>query len=235
MKIAGIEVEVIRKDIKNLHLAVYPPDGRVRLAAPADVNMQTLELYTTSKIGWIKRQQRMFLNQDRQPPRQYVDRESHYYLGKRYLLRVHETDNINRYPRIILRTKTYIDIYVKPGYTIEQKSELFKEWYRARFKELLPELTNKWERIVGVAPSTYMIKTMKTKWGSCKIETANINLNLELIKKPVDCIEYVLAHELTHLLERNHNDVFQAYMDRHIPKWKSIRDELNRLPVGEID
>ena len=234
MKIAGIEVEVIRKDIKNLHLAVYPPDGRVRLAAPADVNMQTLELYTTSKIGWIKRQQRMFLNQDRQPPRQYVDRESHYYLGKRYLLRVHETDNINRYPRIILRTTTYIDMYVKPDYSIEQKAELFKEWYRFRFKELLPELTNKWERIVGVAPNTYMIKTMKTKWGSCKIETANINLNLELIKKPVDCVEYVLAHELTHLLERNHNDVFQAYMDRHIPKWKSIRDELNRLPVGEI-
>lgn len=234
MKIAGIEVEVIRKDIKNLHLAVYPPDGRVRLAAPADVNMQTLELYTTSKIGWIKRQQRMFLNQDRQPPRQYVDRESHYYLGKRYLLRVHETDNINRYPRIILRTKTYIDMYVKPDYSIEQKAELFKEWYRFRFKELMPELTNKWERIVGVAPNTYMIKTMKTKWGSCKIETANINLNLELIKKPVDCIEYVLAHELTHLLERNHNEVFLAYMDRHIPKWKSIRDELNRLPVGEI-
>ncbi len=234
MNIAGIEVEVIRKDIKNIHLAVYPPDGRVRLAAPADVNLQTLELYTTSKIGWIKRQQRLFLNQDRQSPRQYVDRESHYYLGKRYLLRVHETDHLIRYPKIILRTKTYIDMYIKPGFSVEQKAELFKEWYRTRFKELLPELTDKWEGIVGVSPSTYMIKTMTTKWGSCKIETANINLNLELIKKPVDCIEYVLAHELTHLLERNHNDVFQAYMDRHIPKWKSIRDELNRLPVGEI-
>ena len=234
MKIGGIEVELVRKDIKNIHLAVYPPDGRVRLAAPTDINLKSLELYTISKIGWIRRQQRKYLKQSRQSPRQYLYRETHYYLGRNYLLRVNEVDKKHRYPTVEIKTKTYIDMYVKPEYTTEQKAELMKEWYRARFKELLPELISKWERIVGVKPKTYMIKMMKTKWGSCKPETGNINLNLELIKKPQDCIEYVLAHELTHLLERTHNDVFQAYMDRHIPKWKSIRKVLNELPVGEI-
>lgn len=234
MKIGGIEVELVRKDIKNIHLAVYPPDGRVRLAAPTDINLKSLELYTISKIGWIRRQQRKYLKQSRQSPRQYLYRETHYYLGRNYLLRVNEVDKKHRYPTVEIKTKTYIDMYVKPEYTTEQKAELMKEWYRARFKELLPELISKWERIVGVNPKTYMIKMMKTKWGSCKPETGNINLNLELIKKPQDCIEYVLAHELTHLLERTHNDVFQAYMDRHIPKWKSIRKVLNELPVGEI-
>ena len=234
MKIGGIEVELVRKDIKNIHLAVYPPDGRVRLAAPTDINIKSLELYTISKIGWIRRQQRKYLSQNRQSPRQYLYRETHYYLGRNYLLRVNEVDKKHRYPTVEIKTKTYIDMYVKPEYTTEQKADLVKEWYRSRFKELLPELISKWEKIVGVKPKTYMIKMMKTKWGSCKPETGNINLNLELIKKPQDCIEYVLAHELTHLLERTHNDVFQAYMDRHIPKWKSFRKELNELPVGEI-
>lgn len=231
MTIAGLDIEVVLKDIKNLHLAVYPPDGRVRLAAPASMNTKTLEVYVASKLGWIKRQQHKYLTQNRQSARQYLYRESHYFLGRRYLLRIKELDSKHRYPTVEVKTKTYIDMYVREGYTTEQKAELMKEWYRSKFKELLPELTSKWEKIVGVTPDTYMIKLMKTKWGSCKPETRNINLNLELIKKPQECIEYVLAHELTHLLERTHNAVFQAYMDRHIPKWRSIRDELNSLPV----
>lgn len=234
MIVAGIEVELVQKEIKNLHLAVYPPDGRVRLAAPVEVNEKTLELYVISKIPWIRKQQRKFANQNRQSPRKYMDRESHYYLGKRYLLRVHETGHSYRSAKVEVKTKTYLDMYVKPSYTTEQKAELLKEWYRSELKKVLAELLPKWEKILGVQANEVKVQTMRTKWGSCNTEKGNLLFNIELAKKPYDCIEYVVVHELAHLLERTHNDNFIAYLDKYLPNWKHLKEELNGLPVGEV-
>jgi predicted metal-dependent hydrolase len=227
MVVAGIEIELIQKDIKNLHLAVYPPNGRVRLAAPKDVNEKTLELYITSKIPWIRKQQRKFASIDRQTTRHYVNRESHYFLGKRYLLRVHEADHPYRYPRVVCRTKTYIDLYIKEGYSTEQRAELMKEWYRGKLKDILLEFVPKWEAILNVKANQVKVQTMRTKWGSCNTENGNILFNIELAKKPIECIEYVVVHELLHLIERKHSDLFKAYLDKYVPNWQQTKAQLN--------
>jgi predicted metal-dependent hydrolase len=227
MEVAGIEIELVQKDIKNLHLAVYPPDGRVRLAAPHDVNQKTLELYVISKIHWIKKQQRRFLKMDRQSPRQYVDRESHFFLGKRYLLRVKPLDAIHLHPQVVCKTKTYLDLFIKNDSSVDHKAAVLKEWYRDQLKAVLEELVPKWERILGVKANLVKVHTMRTKWGSCNTENANILINIELAKKSIESIEYVVAHELIHLIERNHNDNFKAHLDKFLPNWKKIREELN--------
>lgn len=227
MVVAGIEIELVQKDIKNLHLAVYPPDGRVRLAAPLDVNEKTLEMYVSSKIPWIRRQQRRFAQIDRQKPRQYIDRESHYYLGKRYLLRIYDTNPSHRYPKVLCKTKSYIDLYVPEEYTTDQKARLMQDWYRAQLKTILSELVPKWESILGVKVGQLRVQNMRTKWGSCNTERKTVQFNLELAKKPYECIEYVVAHELTHLIVRTHGDEFKMYLDRYIPNWRSLRDLLN--------
>lgn len=228
MVVAGIEVELVQKDIKNLHLAVYPPNGRVRLAAPMDVNEKTLQLYVTSKIPWIRKQQRKFASIDRQSARQYVNRESHYFLGKRYLLRVHETDHSYRYPKVECKTKTYIDLFVKENYSTEQRAELMKGWYRNKLKDILSELVPKWEAVLNVKANQVKVQTMRTKWGSCNTDNGNVLFNIELAKKPIECIEYVVVHELIHLKERKHNDLFIAYLDKFLPQWKYIKEQLNR-------
>lgn len=227
MQVAGIDIELIQKDIKNLHLAVYPPNGKVRLAAPVDVNLKTLELYVTSKLPWIRKQQRKFAKINRESPRQYLNRESHYFLGKRYLMRVNEVDHLFFYPRVELKTKTYIDLYVKENSSTEQKADILKEWYRSELKRYLLELVPKWEKILGVKSSQIKVRAMKTKWGSCNTNNGNILFNIELVKKPLEMIEYVVVHELLHLHERTHNDIFTAYLDKYIPNWKFIRESLN--------
>lgn len=227
MEVAGIQVELIQKDIKNLHLAVYPPDGRVRLAAPLDVNVRTLELYVASKIPWIRRQQRKFASMDRPSPRQYLHRESHYYLGRRYLLRVHETEHPYGATKVVCRTKTYIDLYVKAGASTEQKAALLKAWYRTQLKSILAELVPKWEAVLGVKAREVKVHTMKTKWGSCNTDSGKILFNIELAKKPIECIEYVVVHELLHLIERKHNDLFKAYLDKYLPNWVQVKAMLN--------
>jgi predicted metal-dependent hydrolase len=234
MQIGDLEVEVIEKDIKNLHLAVYPPDGRVRLATPREVNPQTLELFVISKISWIRKQQRKFAEQNRQSPRQYVNRESHYFLGKKYLLRIHENHPKVRGTKVQVKTRSFIDLYTRGGASREMKALVLKEWYRDELRKVLNELVPKWEKILGVKTNEVFIKTMKTKWGSCNPKSGNILINLELAKKPIECIEYIVAHELTHLIERTHNSNFQAHLDFYLPNWKQVRDELNRLPVGDI-
>ncbi len=228
MVVAGIEIELVQKNIKNLHLAVYPPYGKVRLAAPLDVNEKTLELYVASKLSWIRKQQRKFANMDRESPRQFVNRESHYFKGKRYLLRVHDTGHPYRFPKVICKTKTYIEMYVREGYNVAQKSELMKEWYREQLKHILEELIPNWETTLQVKANQVKVQSMKTKWGSCNPSTRNILFNLELAKKPIECIEYVVVHELLHLIERKHSNLFKAYLDKFIPNWKGIKDELNR-------
>lgn len=226
---SNISVDVVRKDIKNMHLAVYPPTGRVRIAAPLNVNDEAVRLFAISKIAWIRKHQRNFVAQDRQSPREYKQRESHYFQGKRYLLRITEQEAP---ARVELKTKTYIDLFVRPNSTTEQKQTALNEWYRAELKKLIPELLEKWENKIGVKVSAWQVKQMKTKWGTCNIEEKRIWVNLELAKKPSHCLEYIIVHEMLHLLERHHNERFMALMEKYVPQWKFFKEELNRLPVS---
>ena len=230
--VSNITVDVVRKDIKNMHLAVYPPTGRVRIAAPLRVNDDAIRLFAISKLGWIKRHQRKFENQERISPREYKERESHYFQGRRYLLRIKETDGVGY---VDLKGKTYLDLYVRKNASFENKQRVINAWHRKELKTILPELIEHWEKKIGVEVNFWGVKQMKTKWGSCNIEKKRIWLNLELAKKPIHCIEYILVHEMIHLLERNHNDKFKNYMDNYLPNWKQIKDELNRIPVSHAD
>lgn len=227
MKIGDLIIDVVKKDIKNLHLAVYPPDGRVRIASPLKLDDETIRLFAISKLGWIKKKQAKFQAQPRQSPREYVSGESHYFKGDRYLLNViyHQAA-----PKANLRNKTYLDLYVRHGSIREQREQVLTNWYRQQLKAELPILIAKWEKIIGVSVNDWGVKKMKTKWGTCNIEAKRIWLNLELIKKPQHCLEYIIVHELVHLLERKHGDRFKAYMSQFMPNWSSYKEELNCLP-----
>lgn len=227
----GLSVDVVRKNIKNLHLAVYPPNGRVRVAAPLRVNDEAVRLAVISRLAWIKRRQAKFEAQDRQSAREYVSGESHYYQGRRYRLNVIHHDGL---PRVIVRNKTTIDVYVRTGGDIAQRERVFLAWYRGQLKAMALPLIAKWEPILGVTVADWGVKQMKTKWGTCNIEARRIWLNLELVKKPALCLEYIVVHEMVHLLERHHNDRFVAYMDQFMPQWRLHRAELNREPLGHV-
>lgn len=222
-------VDVVRKDIKNLHLAVYPPDGRVRVAAPLLVDDEAVRLYTISKLAWIKRQQAKFEGQERQSAREYISGESHYYRGRRYLLDVIYHDGP---PQVILRSNTKMELRVRTGSDTAQRERFLLDWYRKQLKKAVPPLIAKWEAIIGVEVAEWGVKRMKTKWGTCNIEARRIWLNLELAKTSVHCLEYIIVHEIVHLLERNHTDRFRAYMDQFMPQWRLFRDELNRGPLA---
>lgn len=228
--VSGLTVEVVRKPIKNLHLGVYPPQGRVRVAAPLAVDDEAVRLAVVGKLGWIKRQRAKFQTQPRQSQRRMVSGESHYFLGRRYRLRVHETTGALR---IALRGKATMDLYVRPDTTVERREQVLRDFYRAELKRLLPELLEKWQPKLGVDARAWGIKRMKTKWGTCNIEARRVWLNLELAKKPVQCLEYILVHELAHLLERHHNDRFIALLDQQLPQWRLVRDELNTSLLAE--
>lgn len=222
--VSGLSVEVVRKNIKNLHLGVYPPLGRVRVAAPLAVSDDAVRLAVVGKLGWIKRQRSKFQAQPRQSERRMVSGESHYFMGQRYRLRVVEG---NTPMRVTLRGKAAMDIFVRPETSVERREELLHAFYRTELKQLIPALLVKWQPILGVEASAWGIKKMKTKWGTCNITARRIWLNLELAKKPIQCLEYILVHELLHLIERHHNDHFRALMDQHLPQWRTYRDELN--------
>ena len=230
--ISNIKVDVVRKDIKNMHLAVYPPTGRVRIAAPLSVNEEAVRLFAISKLGWIKRHQRKFEKQERETPREYMERESHYFQGQRYLLRIKATHGAGY---VDLKGKTYLDLYVREGATSAYKRGILNEWYRKELKKLIPGIIAHWEKKLKVTVDDWGVKQMKTKWGACNIEARRIWLNLELAKKPVQCLEYIIVHEMVHLLERRHNDKFLAYMDYYLPNWKHLKEELNRIPVSHAD
>jgi predicted metal-dependent hydrolase len=225
----GLTIDVVRKDIKNLHLAVYPPDGRVRVATPQRVNDEAVRIYTISKMSWIKRQQKRFISQERQSKREYITGESHYYQGRRYLLNVIYHDGP---PSVTIRNKKTLDIFVRVGSTTFQRERVLLDWYRRQIKEEITPLIAKWEKAIAVQVAAWGVKKMKTKWGTCKIEARRVWLNLELIKKPVHCMEYIIVHELVHLLERHHNDRFTALMNHFMPQWRSFREELNQAPLG---
>ncbi len=229
--LGGITAEVVQKDIKNIHLSVYPPNGRVKIAAPLRMDLETIRIFAISKLSWIKRQQTKLESQEREAPRAYVSRESHYYLGKRYLLKVVEREGK---PLVAIKHDKLI-LQVKSSTGREQRQILVQEWYREQLKALIPNYIAKWEKIMGVEVAEFGIKKMKTKWGTCNPEAKRIWINLELAKKPLECLEYIVVHEMVHLLERSHNARFMAYMNQFLPQWKNLKEELNRLPVSHLD
>lgn len=224
-----IPIDVVQKDIKNVHLSVHPPSGRVRISAPLRMDTETIRVFAVSKLGWIKKQQAKMREQERETPREYINRESHYYLGKRYLLKVIEH---NAPPKVVLKHST-IELYVRENASLDKKRAVLENWYRQRLKEIVPGYIAKWEKIMKVNVEEFGIKKMKTRWGTCNPAAKRIWLNLELAKKPAYCIEYIIVHEMTHLLENKHNETFIAYMDKFLPKWRFYKEELNKRPLRQ--
>lgn len=232
IKVSDIIIDVVRKDIKNLHLAVYPPSGRVRIATPLRVDDEGVRLFAISRLAWIKRQISKFESQERQTEREYVSGESHYFEGNRYLLNVIYRDAS---PKVEIRNKKYIDLYVRPNSTAEQRMRVMTKWYRQCLKDKIPVLLEKWQKVIGIRADGWEVKQMKTKWGTCRRESRQIWINLELSKKPLHCLEYIIVHELVHLLERHHNDRFVALMDKFMPQWRFYQSELNQFILSYSD
>lgn len=225
--LGDIEVDVVFKQIKNIHLSVYPPAGKVRISAPLRLDLNTIRVFTISKLAWIKSQQQKLRDQERETPREYLDRESHYLWGKRYLLKVVEQEAA---PTVTLKHSKML-LQVRPGTNAEKRQEILAEWYREQLKIAVPPLIAKWEPLMGVKVQRFFVQRMKTRWGSCSPATGGIRLNTELAKKPPECLEYLVVHEMTHLLEPTHNERFLVLLEQFMPKWRFYRDELNRLPV----
>lgn len=231
IELADISLDIIRKDIKNVHLSVHPPLGRVTISAPLQMDLETIRLFSISKLGWIRKQQAKLKNQKRETAREYVTRESHYYLGQRYLLKVIEQ---NAAPKVVLKHNT-IELYFRKDSSVKQREEVLQSWYRQQLRELIPQYIAKLGKKMNVKVAEICIRTMKTKWGSCNVKAKRIWLNTELAKKPIESIEYILVHEMAHLLERNHNEKFIFYMDKFLPKWKHLREELNRSALRHVE
>ena len=229
IEVRGVSAEVVRKDIKNLHVGVYPPNGRVRVAAPLRLDDDAVRLALISRLGWIRRQQAGFEKQDRQSQREFVTGESHYLNGRRYRLNVIEYHGLSA---VRLRSNTIMELHIGPDADREAREAVVHRWYRRWLRNQLPALLAKWEPKVGVTVADVRIKKMKTRWGSCNAEAGRIWLNLELAKKPASCLAYILVHEMVHFLERDHNDRFRELMDRLMPQWRLHRDELNRAPLA---
>ncbi len=229
--VGGIAVDVVFKDIKNVHLSVHPPTGRVRIAAPTRMKLDTIRVYAISKIDWIKKHQKRFQGQERETHREYLDRESHYVWGRRYLLKVKEE---NQTPSVELKHNQVI-LTVRPGAAMDKRKAVVIAWYRDQIRDAVAPFIAKWEPILGVKVDRCIVQKMKTKWGSCTTSKHHIRLNVELAKKPRECLEYVVVHEMVHLLEPSHNATFIAYMDEFMPQWRHFRDELNRAPLGHVD
>ncbi len=228
--VGELNIDVVRKKIKNLHLAVYPPDGRVRIATPLNIDDEAVRLFAISKLSWIKKHQANFNTQERQSKREFVSGESHYFQGKRYLLNViyHQGNS-----KVKVRNNTYIDLYVKEGSNETQRKNAITSWYRKQLKQEIPQLVAKWEPIIKVEVKDWGVKQMKTKWGTCNTQAKRIWLNLELAKKAQHCLEYVVVHEMVHLLERSHGERFVALMNKFMPNWRFYKDELNRSALGD--
>ena len=227
LKLGDIEVDVLLKGIKNIHLSVYPPTGRVRISAPQRMSLDAIRVFAISKLGWIKQQRKKLRGQERETPREYLDRESHYVWGKRYLLKVIEG---RAEPQVVLNHSKII-LRVGSGTNPDTKQAIVAQWYREQIKAAVPALIVKWEPIVGARVKRVFVQKMKTKWGSCNPGRRSIRLNTDLAKKPRECLEYIVVHEMVHVLEPTHSTRFVALMDRLMPQWRGCRDELNQLPV----
>ncbi len=227
IQLGEISITVTRKDIKNVHLTVHPPDGRVTLAAPTNTRLEVARAYAISKLVWIREQQRKLATQTRETPRQFVERESHHVWGRRYLMTV---DYQDVKPSVVLSNKR-ITLIVRPGCSAEKRAEVMHEWHKSLLHEVVPPLIQKWEQTLKVSVSGYFLQRMKTKWGSCNHTDGNIRLNTELVKKPKDLLEYVIVHEMVHLIEPTHSDRFIEILEKHYPRWREARVELNELPL----
>lgn len=228
IQIGEIPITVTLKDVRNVHLSVHPPDGRVTLVAPNSTRLDIARAYAISKLGWIRDQQHKLKHQARETPRQFVERESHYLWGRRYLLSVvHQ----NAKPGVTLDHKQII-LTVRPGSNAEDRAKAFHAWHKSLLHEVVPPLIQKWEPKLGVEIAKYFLQRMKTRWGSCNPAARHIRLNTELVKKPKDLLEYVIVHEMAHLLEANHSDLFVSILDEHYPTWREARAELNELPLA---
>jgi predicted metal-dependent hydrolase len=232
IEVSGIPVEIRRKAIKNLHVGVYPPDGKVRVAAPPHLDDEAVRLAIVSRLSWIRRQRQGFARQVRQSPREMVTGESHYLEGRRYRLNVVEHPGN---PKVSVANNTTLELRVPPGLERDKRQGVLERWYRRRLKAQIPELLAHWEPIVGVEVSDCRVKRMKTRWGSCNIQARRVWLNLELVKKDPACLEYILVHEMVHMLERHHTDRFRALMDQFMPDWRVRRDHLNQSPLAHED
>jgi predicted metal-dependent hydrolase len=228
IKVGNISIEVFRKPIKNIHLRVYPPDGSIQISAPERMELDSIRLFAITKLEWIKKKQQELKNFSRQSAREYVSGENHYFKGNRYRLKViyQHTD-----PHVELQGNQFINLYVRREASIERRVEILKDWYRANLNEMLENLIPKWEKILDVTVEHWEIKQMKTLWGSCNSKRKSILFNLELAKKPLHCVEYIVAHELAHLIERNHNERFTTLLDINLPNWRIIKEQLNDFIV----
>jgi hypothetical protein len=230
--VGGLHVDVVRKPIKNLHLGVYPPNGRVRVAAPVGISDEAVRLAVVTRMGWIKRQQAKFDAQPRQTERSYVSGESHFFFGQRFRL-----NTIDGAPagRVYIRNSRTLDLHVRSGSDQATRERVFQDWYRRELRTRAAPLMATWAETFGIDLPHWGIKRMKTKWGTCNIAAKRVWLNLELVKKPPQCLEYVIVHELIHFFERNHSDRFVALLDQKLPNWRLIRDELNAEPLAHED
>ena len=232
IEVGGTPVEVIRKDIKNLHVGVYPPGGRVRVAAPLRLDDDALRMAVTSRLGWIRRKQAEFERQDRQSKRDLVTGESHYFEGRRYRLDVIEDEGR---PSVRLVNNTRMELRVRPSADRGARETVLDQWYRRQIRDKLPALLEKWEPKVGVRVAEVRIRRMKTRWGTCNRDAYRIWLNLELVKKLTSCLEYIVVHEMIHLIEGSHSERFRNLTDRLMPQWRTYRDQLNRAPLAHTD
>jgi len=219
------------KDIKNVHLSVHPPSGRVRISAPARMSLDTIRVFAISKLSWIREQQKKLREQERETPREYLDRESHYVWGRRYLLEV----VVSEEPSGVYLKHRRLILIVRPGTRRPARDELLARWYREEVKAAVPDLIAKWQPALGVEVRQFFVQHMKTKWGSCNPESGSIRVNTELAKKPRDCLDYIVLHEMLHFIEPSHGERFVSLMDRFMPKWQFVRQKLNRLPIRHED
>lgn len=227
IKVGELSISVTLKDVRNVHLSVHPPDGHVTLVAPTSTRLDVARAYAINKLGWIREQQDKLEKQARETPRQFIERESHYLWGRRYLLSVVYRDTK---PGVTFDHKR-ITLNIRPGSNTEERAKVLHEWHKSLLREAIPTLIRKWETILGVEVAKYFLQRMKTRWGSCNPQARHIRLNTELVKKPKDLLEYVIVHEMAHLLEPTHSDHFVAILDAHYPTWREARHELNELPL----
>jgi predicted metal-dependent hydrolase len=227
IRLGDLVIALTRKNVKHVHLSVHPPRGRVSLVAPTGTRLEVARAYAISKLGWIRDQQAKLHGQARETPRRFVTRESHYLWGRRYLLAVVEQ---NAKPTVGLGHRR-IALGVRPGSSVRKREAVMHEWHKALLHEAVPPLIRKWEAKLGVRVAGYFLQRMKTKWGSCNPRSQTIRLNTELVKKPKDLLEYVVVHEMLHLLEPTHSERFVTLIDKHYPAWRVARAELNELPL----
>ena len=228
IQLGDIVIAVTRKTVKNVHLSVHPPAGHVTLVAPTGTRLEVARAYAISKLGWIRKQQAQLIAQARETPRQFVERESHYLWGRRYLLAVVEQDERPS----VKQDHRRITLSVRPGSSMAKRAQIMHDWQRALLHQVVPALIDKWEGRLGVKVTGYFLQRMKTKWGACNHRAGNIRLNTELVKKPKDLLEYVVVHEMLHLIEPTHSARFVALLEQHYPSWREARAELNELPLA---